>query len=571
MARLRAAPCHPNTSGKTDGIIPPDMVAIALNNRTAMPVRAPAASAIRAGLRLLIALLIAGMNWTGLAAVGTTLAYYSDGEASSENALGAGSLDFSLVPASHMKSIGLAEEVSVSSVLVNSGTLDWRYTVEAEKVSGSDDFCGALELEAKLNGVEKYDGSLLSLDVPSLTALGTWKFNIEFPVDAVGVAHGDTCEVDFVYKGWQTEIPLYEDSGFTDEERISVTLAARMIVLNEFLPNPEGEAYGFDFGDDSDNMPQGEWVELYNNSDSSFDLASWYIWDASGAEANKIVVTAANTDLATTVIPAGGWLVVYMNKAVLNNTGDTVKLFDGSDTLIDSRIYVSNDFCEIEPTPGEDNSTTVSGECGGVPPNKSYARIPDGIGEWVDPIPTPGGVNRLNEVEEVIVTPDTGSSQTSVPADDTSTSDEPAPPEDEAALLTDDAEGTGGIPPADDASADETLAVDGTATEESSESPDSSGGEPAAGEPVIGEDENTDAADQSGTDAAALIGEGADPTGSGETPEAKPEEPSADPAPSPEPEAPSDPPPPDAGGTADSAGGTDGANSGGETEAENTP
>lgn len=373
--------------------------------------------------------LIVGMNWSGVFAVGQTLAYYNDTETSSENTFSAGSLDFALAPVSHAKSIGLAEEVSVSSVLVNSGTLDWQYALETEKIRGDDDFCSALKLEAKLNGIEKYDGSLLSFDAQFLTTLGTWKFNIELPVDAVGVTHGDRCEVDFVYKGWQKEIPLYEDGGFTDEERINVTLTSRMIALNEFLPRPNGVAYGFDFGNDSSDMPQGEWVELYNNGTEAVDLTGWYTRDATNGEGNKIEITALNTAPATTIIGGKSWLVVYMNKPVLNNTGDTVRLFDNADNLIDSHIYVSNDFCEIEPSPGDENSTDASGECGGVPPNKSYARMPDGIGEWVDPIPTPGGANRLNTVEDMIVTQDISSSPENVPVDDTSASDELTPAE----------------------------------------------------------------------------------------------------------------------------------------------
>jgi len=168
------------------------------------------------------------------------------------------------------------------------------------------------------------------------------------------------------------------------------------VVINEFLPNPEGLEYGFNFGDDSSNMPQGEWVELYNNSDNSFDLAGWYIRDESAT--NKIIITAANTNPAGTVINGKSWLVVYINKAVLNNTSDTVKLFDDADNLIDLYTYTTtNDYCDLEPTPGASNTNIPSGACSGVPPNKSYARIPDGSANWVDPIPTPGAPNILEE------------------------------------------------------------------------------------------------------------------------------------------------------------------------------
>jgi len=173
------------------------------------------------------------------------------------------------------------------------------------------------------------------------------------------------------------------------------------IVLNEFLPDPDGEEYGFDFGDDSDYMPQGEWIEIYNNSDNSFDLAGWYIRNSLESDANKIVITNLNTVPASTVIGAKNWLVVYMNKAILNNMGDTVRLFDNSNRLIDLYVYTTDsDYCDIEPTPGDDNSTDTFGSCAGVPPNKSYARIPDGTDDWVDPIPTPGTPNKVEDLAD---------------------------------------------------------------------------------------------------------------------------------------------------------------------------
>lgn len=145
-------------------------------------------------------------------------------------------------------------------------------------------------------------------------------------------------------------------------------------------------------------MPQGEWVELYNSSIYPHEVDGWYLWDASNGLGNKVPITAANTMPATTTIPALGYLVVYMNKPVLDNGGDTVKLFDSTDALVDEYEYKGHDYCEIEPTPGEGNSEASSGvNCQLIPPNKSYARIPDGVGAWVDPVPTPGYPNTPNE------------------------------------------------------------------------------------------------------------------------------------------------------------------------------
>lgn len=355
--------------------------------------------------KILSILLMIGLNWTGLSAIGDTLAYFNDIEGARENTLSAGTLDFSLNNKDFDKFIGLDETILLSSVLTNSGSLDFQYTVEAEKISGSDDFCKGLLLEAKLNGVKKHDDGLMLFSVGTSTARGTWKFEIEMPVSATNIPHGDVCEIDLVFKGWQTDVANYGGGGFFDEERIRIRLTSKMVVLNEFLPNPEGYEYGFDFGDDNNDMPKGEWVELYNNSDFDFDLAGWYIKYSLDTDTNKIMITNANTAPAGTIIGTKNWLVVYMNKAVLNNTGDTIKLFNNANRLIDSYAYTTNsDYCDIEPTPGDENTTDTFGDCSGVPPNKSYARIPDGIGDWVDPVPTPGGMNIL-EGENIYIAP----------------------------------------------------------------------------------------------------------------------------------------------------------------------
>lgn len=179
------------------------------------------------------------------------------------------------------------------------------------------------------------------------------------------------------------------------------------IVLNEFLPNPDTSANGLNFGDDNDSKPLGEWVELYNKGPVPVDVLNWYMEDASGGGGNtQAVIGPGNTDTGGTIIPAGGWLVVYMNKTTLNNTSDQIHLFTDNNVEVDFVTYSNpSDFCENDPTPGNTNATTTppSGTPGQPPnadcsdnqvsPNKSYARIPDGTGNWVDPIPTPGAPN----------------------------------------------------------------------------------------------------------------------------------------------------------------------------------
>lgn len=142
------------------------------------------------------------------------------------------------------------------------------------------------------------------------------------------------------------------------------------IVINEFLPNP--------LGDDILPMPNGEWVELYNRSDSvTYDLTSWYLTDSDSSHRLDIP--------DGTVIAPYGFVVIYRNgdsDFELNEDVDHVQLYDGEGNLIDQYIYDS-----------------TLGDI--VLENKSFARFPDGSDTWFDPIPTPGRPNELEHLQSV--------------------------------------------------------------------------------------------------------------------------------------------------------------------------
>ena len=231
--------------------------------------------------------LLVSLNWFGLAAIGETFGSFNDTENSSENSFQASTLDFSVTNRHIENFIGMEalSEIEFASVVTKkTGSLNIQYEVNTEKISGDNNFCNALEMKVEHNGVEKHDGSLLSFSAPITTELGTWEFEIDLPASATNVPHGAECNVDLVFKGWRTDVVSFEESGFTDEERIELRLTSRMIVLNEFLPNPSGLVpdYGFDFGEDENSQPKGEWGEIYNNSKFDYDLSGYYLTDADG-------------------------------------------------------------------------------------------------------------------------------------------------------------------------------------------------------------------------------------------------------------------------------------------------
>lgn len=155
------------------------------------------------------------------------------------------------------------------------------------------------------------------------------------------------------------------------------------IVLNEFVPSPSGL--------DDALMPNGEWVEIYNKGAVDVDLVGWEIGDNTASRA-VIAVTNSDNDgdgdiTGETVVPAGGYLVVYLQGDVYlqnEDAADKVVLYDNGGVVID----------EVDYDP------TVDFASGEVPDDKTYARFPDGIGPWVDPEPTPGRVNEFTSEEK---------------------------------------------------------------------------------------------------------------------------------------------------------------------------
>jgi hypothetical protein len=122
------------------------------------------------------------------------------------------------------------------------------------------------------------------------------------------------------------------------------------LYINEVFPNPDQD------GD--------EWVEIFNQTDESVDVTDYYLLDEADKQFSLEEIGVINkSSFAVFRYEGEGWL---------NNSGDTVKLFQ-SDKEIDVCQYPS------------------------IEEKKSYARIPDG-GDWViADEPTPGETNGEEE------------------------------------------------------------------------------------------------------------------------------------------------------------------------------
>lgn len=131
---------------------------------------------------------------------------------------------------------------------------------------------------------------------------------------------------------------------------------SQAIQINEIMFNP--------LGDDSGENLEGEWIELYNPTNTDLDLVNWRIEDEVG---HQIILSNHNScndineiEQGSTIIPGQGYLVIFVHgRPILRNTGDDVTLYDDQGTMIDHISY-----------PG----STVE--------DKTYGRIPDGSDNW---------------------------------------------------------------------------------------------------------------------------------------------------------------------------------------------
>ena len=352
-------------------------------------------------------------------------ARFNDKEISVGNSIGASSLDAEVISqetelqlSTTAKNMSVGDNVMRSGNIKNVGREKFKYRVAFQETSGSDDaLCNILQLEAKQNGAIAYTGNLSKFNHYNTKILNAgdndnWIFTITLPNGVSSESQNLDCNFKFVWTAWQTDFSE-PNKGWVDKEELDNNKihtgdwTTNNIVLNEFVPNPAGT--------DNATMPGGEWVELYNKGNKDIDVTGWYLYDNNDDHELKIDKSNSdnNNDIADdgeTIVPAKGFLVVYRNgdgDFALNNSGnDSVRLFDGEISnganLIDNHSYNGRDYISLPSTPGKDNSDNYSGgHANSIPEGKSFVRYPDGVDNWIDPVPTPGKKNdNSNELKK---------------------------------------------------------------------------------------------------------------------------------------------------------------------------
>jgi hypothetical protein len=117
-----------------------------------------------------------------------------------------------------------------------------------------------------------------------------------------------------------------------------------------------------------------DWVELYNTTGASVDVAGWYVQNGSGVQQTLAGSIAAHDFL----------LVQKAN--FLSDTQDVIRLFDDTPAMIDVTSYGS---LSSAPVPSE---------------GKSSALVTDGGAVWALASPTPGYTNVIDTIPPTVPT-----------------------------------------------------------------------------------------------------------------------------------------------------------------------
>ena len=347
-----------------------------------------------------VVLVVASMLF-GTLGINQTSAYFSDEAIISGNTFTAGTLEISLDNTNTFSS-GLMypgdNDNSVSVGISNTGTLNSKYLFKTIPTGSDNSACDYITVTAtdSTNSTNTYTGTVSNFTSVAENTIGkTWKFDLKVNNNAPASVWDKTCFFKWTYTAWQDNLND-ASTGFTStKEKLGSIRIGKAVVLNEILADPNTTSLS---------PSNKEFVEIYNNSNVPIDLNGWQVSEmtAGGNETmHTIVQNGTNSShivavgINTTIQPNDYLVLVFWGtQSYLNNDRDTVRLYDfGGINKLDEFSY---------PMAGQSIK----------PEGYSYARIPDGVGAWVDPIPTPGMPNELGDViiPEVdtieVITPD---------------------------------------------------------------------------------------------------------------------------------------------------------------------
>lgn len=332
-------------------------------------------------LRSLALVLIVALNAYALMSVGTTAAYYIDGEVLKGNNYIAGSVDFTLAstpynPPSVALSLGIGDVATRTvSVIPEQGTNAFWYHASSTNFGADLDFCESLSLTSSLEGVQNYSGLLTDFTSPATTTLTNWQFDIS----TNNALFNKVCTFDIEYTAWQERhnVPGFTEMGYNDTEKEPNKIASQGIRLNKvyydvlegITPSPCGELLLSSTETNSTSPclssttvpppspPRGseilnEWVEVYNQTNVVQNIAGWSICDNTSCDVipstailppfGYAIITPASSTLALWNIPSSFPQALLSDGAIgdgLDNDNDMLVLKRPDGVIVDQMNY----------------------------------------------------------------------------------------------------------------------------------------------------------------------------------------------------------------------------------------
>ena len=197
--------------------------------------------------KILVVVMIVCLESRGLFSLQGTIAYQSNTETASSNSIVAGSISFSVAtsaldPSATAANLMPGDDVTASSTLTNTGSLNFQYSAWSKQISGDDFLCQQLVVDAKLEGVSQYNGSVQVFNFATSTFVGPahWRFDVSLPADPPEGIQNMTCTFAIVYGARQlgSVIPGFNDiheSDFTVTTGTWVSAHSTALIVNDLL------------------------------------------------------------------------------------------------------------------------------------------------------------------------------------------------------------------------------------------------------------------------------------------------------------------------------------------------
>ena len=161
-------------------------------------------------------------------------------------------------------------------------------------------------------------------------------FNISLDYSLISsTGNGYSLELVDFSNEWKKSLVANGTPGYKNSNVFLNVSTENILKITEFLADPQGY--------DTAAMPDGEWVELYNEGNDNIDLSGFILKDKN--DNNDLIITSTNVENSTTTIKSKEYKVIYRNengKFNLNNDEfEKVRLYDSNLTLLDEISYAT--------------------------------------------------------------------------------------------------------------------------------------------------------------------------------------------------------------------------------------